>query len=82
MRARKPWVRRRLIRLGWYVRFISFPFVVRAAALLGALATLYSEVVTPDWDGHPLRSDSSRKRVDFPIAFCYFIAVDRPFAQG
>src|SRR5919201_389390 len=35
-----------------------------------------------EWDHHPLRSDSSRNFVDFPIVFCYLIAVTNPIPQG
>ena len=34
MRARKPWVRARLILLGWNVRFITW-YLVKKQALLG-----------------------------------------------
>ena len=35
-----------------------------------------------EWDNHPLRSVSSRNFVDFPIVFCYLIAVASPSLRG
>src|SRR5262245_22902648 len=46
-----------------------------AEACLTHRVTGRAEDPMTEWDGHPLRSDSSRNSVDFSIVFWYFIGI-------